>query len=584
MKRFIGGLLAALLLVCGNGVTAQAAVNDFRFTSLTADYYLSADSEGRSTLRTVEKLVAEFPNRNQNHGIERAIPTKYDGHAVGLSMVSIRDSNGSDVQYSTYDSGDYKVFRIGDPDKYVQGQQTYELTYLQRDVTKAFSDTQRNEFYWDVNGTKWSQPFDSVTARVHVDAKLLPTLTQDISCYSGREGSTDTCDISRNGDIITATVNDLQAGENMTIAIGFTLGTFRGYQPSLLDILFGIWIVILVVSSIVGFIMLFWVSFRYSRLSNRTKELDPIATEYIPPKDSSVLVSFQIGDGTKADATAQLIDLAVRHYITITQTSEKSVWKQAEYELEIVRSTDDLRSEEKEFINTLFGSATIGTKLATKSLKNNYSVASKLRKNATGLTKRIKAELDLRHEDKAVSASFKRIGVITSIIGVLLVSPLLLIAGLITLVCGYAIKPLTDKGLELRRYLAGLKKYIELAEKDRIKQLQSPEGAAKTGVTIKGDSDKKLITLYERTLPYAVLFGQEKDWNKQLAVYYENNGSTPDWYVGSTAFNAAVFTSAMNDFSSSMNSYGASSSSSSGGSSGGGSSGGGGGGGGGGGW
>jgi uncharacterized membrane protein len=161
---------------------------------------------------------------------------------------------------------------------------------------------------------------------------------------------------------------------------------------------------------------------------------------------------------------------------------------------------------------------------------------------------------------------------------------MLLIAALVALGCGWTIRPLTDKGLELRRYLAGLKQYIELAEKDRLKVLQSPEGAAKTGVTISGDGDKKLIKLYERTLPYAVLFGQEKEWNKQLAVRYESTGSSPDWYVGHSAFNAAVFTSSMNDFSSSMNSYGASSSSSSGGSSGGGSSGGGGGGGGGGGW
>lgn len=584
MKKIALVLLAGLVTLFGQVPVAHASVNDFSFSSFEADYYLSADSEGRSTLKTVEKLTAEFPHFNQNHGIERAIPTKYDGHSTSLSMVSITDASGKAIAYSTYDSNDNKVFRIGDADTYVQGQQTYVLTYTQRDVTKAFGDNNQNEFYWDTNGTQWGQSFGSVTARVHVDSKLLPTLTSNKACYFGPEGSNKRCDITRSGDVLTARVENLAAGENMTVAIGFTLGTFGSYKPSLADILAGIWVATIFVSSIVGFVLIFWVSYRYSRLSNRTRELAPIPAEYVPPKGTSILVASQIGDGTKADTTAQLIDLAVRHYITITQISEKSLWKQAEYELEIVKSAQDLKDEEKTFIQTLFGDTAIGTKLATKTLKNNYTVAASLRKNTTELTKRIKGDLELRHKDEAASRSLKRPGLIIIAVSVVLLSPLLLIAGLIALLSGYGIRPLTDKGLELRRYLAGFKEYIELAEKDRLKVLQSPEGAAKTGISISGEGDKKLIKLYERTLPYAVLFGQEKEWNKQLALYYENTGSTPDWYVGHSAFNAAVFTSAMNDFSGSMNSYGASSSSSSGGSTGGGSSGGGGGGGGGGGW
>lgn len=93
------------------------------------------------------------------------------------------------------------------------------------------------------------------------------------------------------------------------------------------------------------------------------------------------------------------------------------------------------------------------------------------------------------------------------------------------------------------------------------------------------------MKLYERVLPYAMLFGQEAEWNKQLGAYYEYINSQPDWYQGnSTAFNAAIFVGAMSSFSTSTTTYTISSSSSSSGSSGGGSSGGGGGGGGGGGW
>ena len=51
-------------------------------------------------------------------------------------------------------------------------------------------------------------------------------------------------------------------------------------------------------------------------------------------------------------------------------------------------------------------------------------------------------------------------------------------------------KVLTDKGLALRRYLAGLKMYIEVAETERLKMLQSPEG---DGVIAAAGSDSKVI-------------------------------------------------------------------------------------------
>lgn len=584
MKQLMRGLLLATLVVMSAATGAHASTNDFTFKSLHADYYLGADSEGRSTLRTIETLVAVFPERDQNHGIERAIPKSYDGHPTSLKILSVADKTGASLPYSTYDSNGHEVLRIGDADRYVHGEQTYVITYVQRDVTKYFPDVPDHEFYWDVNGTQWQQPFDEVSATVRTDKNITPTLNKKVACYQGVEGSTERCEISENGNVITAKATNLWAGENMTIAVGFTSGTFRGYEPSLWDRIVGIWIVLTIITSVIGFVAIFWLAYRYSKLSNRSSELQPIAAEYIPPKDTSVLVSAQIADGARADATAQLIDLAVRHYITISQTAEKSLFKQAEYDLEIVKPVGDLREEERNFVLTMFGDVAVGTVLPTKTLKQNYGMYSKLQSNAAQLTKRIKDSLGLRAKDEVVSRSFKRIGLIFIFIGVLTISPLLFIAGIVAYGCGWGITPLTDEGLALRRYLAGLKMYIEYAEKDRIKALQSPEGVEKTGVKIKDGHDKKLVRLYEKTLPYAVLFGQEKEWNKQLAVRYEESGAAPSWYVGHSAFNAAVFSSAMSDFTGSMNSYGSSTSASTGGSSGGGSSGGGGGGGGGGGW
>jgi uncharacterized membrane protein len=76
-------------------------------------------------------------------------------------------------------------------------------------------------------------------------------------------------------------------------------------------------------------------------------------------------------------------------------------------------------------------------------------------------------------------------------------------------------------------------------------------------------------------------YGQEKSWNKQFGVYYQQENQAPYWYAGNYAvFDATSFSDSMNNFSS----VASQSDSSDGGSYGGGYSGGGGGGGGGGGW
>lgn len=143
--------------------------------------------------------------------------------------------------------------------------------------------------------------------------------------------------------------------------------------------------------------------------------------------------------------------------------------------------------------------------------------------------------------------------------------------------------PLTMSGAELRDYLKGVKLYLTVAEEERFRMLQSPEGALKTQVT--SPEGGEIVKIYEKLLPFAVLWGVEDEWAKVLGTYYENLQTQPQWYGGATAFNAGYFAASVGSFAAaSAASYSGSaastSSSSSGGSGGGGFSGGGGGGGG----
>ncbi len=587
MRRvfFALGLVSLLLVPAGQ---AAAGVNDFVISNFHADYYLSQDSDGRSQLKTVEQITAQFPDTNQNHGIERALPAKYDGHKTSLQVLSVTNGAGQSRPYTVRDAGELTVLRIGSPDVFVHGAQTYEITYSQRDVTKYFNDTDSDEFYWDTNGTAWQQPFSTLTATVHVDKALASKLSGKHSCYQGAIGLSQACTITKHKDSDGTVTYDVSAtraltiGENVTFAIGFAPHTFAAYSASPLErvlsiiaVLFGLSLLLI---SPIAIGLLIWFFIHYRRNKYRKGDMGSIAVEYIPPKDTSVLVAAKVFGENKGDPkAAQLVDLAVRHYIKIYQTEEKSMLHAAEYEIELVKPHADLLPEEQAFITTLFGGK---SRVAIKDMKRDTSLHTSFVRNDQELSKSlVSPRYALYEKDIEEQHWFRRAALITGILGVLLLSPLMLVAAAVAFGFSFTTQQVSAKGLALERYLYGLREYIKLAEADRLKMLQSPEGAEKVGVSVDGKDPMQLVKLYERVLPYAVLFGEEKGWNEQLGNLYQQANVQPVWYVGPAAFNAAVFSSAISSFSSS-----ASYSSSSGGSGGGGFSGGGGGGGGGGGW
>lgn len=579
MKNFIWVAFSTLVMSVLLAPIVQAAnLNNFTITDYDIKYNLSKDDSGRSTLKTTETITANFPP-NQNRGIERAIPRYYKDHPTSLDIVSVEDETGKSLKHTTYNSNDNLVVRIGDKDRYVSGSKTYVITYDQRDVTSNLAD--KDEFYWDTNGTGWRVPIEQLSVTLNLDSSVADAFDGNMKCYQGRYGASQECQLMGENGEFTVAATDLSRSENITVALGFQADTFAEYELSLFGKLLAGWVLLQIVLSVVAFGLIIWLAVRYSRRSMRRKEHDPIAPEYLPPKDSSIEISAKLmGHNSFA---AQIIDLAVRHYIKIREVKAKTFWVPAEYELEVVKSIDDLRTEEREFMRDLFsGRVTVGSKLNMKTLRNNTAVYRSFQDNTKKNKDLIRGKYALRHKQPDHSAWFKRTGFVLLGLGIITLSPMLLLVSLVAFIQAYTLWPLTDKGLALIRYLKGLKMYIKAAEAERLKMLQSPEGAEKVGDT---SDEGKLVKLYERVLPYAVLFGVEKDWNKQLGVLYESTDTQPDWYSGyhGAAFSGAAFSNAMSSFNSASN-YSSQSSSSSGGSSGGGFSGGGGGGGGGGGW
>ncbi|MBF4572363.1 DUF2207 domain-containing protein [Herbiconiux sp. VKM Ac-1786] len=601
-------------------------VNDFSFDSFDARYDLGIDDDGHSTLRTTETFVARFPESDQNRGIQRAIPRVYQGHPTDLELVSVTDGDGTPRDYETETDDENLVVTIA-ADDYVHGEQTYVLTYTQRDVTAYFANTDDDEFYWDTNGTLWKQPFTEHRTTTVVAPELVDALTGDTGCFVGEEGSTAQCEIvEAQGDptaefgtdtgsgagsgsandgtveideaiadgaaVFTTDNQNLAAGENVTIGIAFAPGTFTERETGYLSAPSG-WIqlvaVVLAIATAIAALV-----HRLTRLRD-AKGRPVIVPEYTPPRGEDLLIASVVTKRTNRAAAASFVDYAVRRVLQIVEQTEPGLFgPSTQYWLQL-KSADTLNPNERELAAALFGPGLAPgswrelKKKDAQLAKEIYALLQKTRKRARTegyLGRSVTGIGSLLLIAAIVLAAVGFVtGIVTGEAGLGGGLPVLMVVLLFVLMVFTGIvafrTPLTQKGAELRDYIAGIEMYVKWAEEERFRVLQSPEGALRTGVD--APDWGQVVKLYEKLLPYAVLLNLETEWAKVLGTYYESLGSQPDWYGGSGAFNAALFASSMSSLSStSASAYsGSSSSSSSGFSGGGGSSGGGGGGGGG---
>ena len=112
---------------------APASVQDFAYDSFEADYYLVRGAGGKSRLFTTEKIVARFPDFDQNKGIVRSIPKADSGVPHDTEVVSVTGAGGAPIPWWIEEDEDFVYVLTGD-DSYVRGPQTYVISYTMSDV------------------------------------------------------------------------------------------------------------------------------------------------------------------------------------------------------------------------------------------------------------------------------------------------------------------------------------------------------------------------------------------------------------------------------------------------------------------
>ncbi len=569
--KFVLSIVVAFAVILLQAIPVHADVNNFVINDFSAEYVLQNDVTGGS-LETYEKIDLTFSD--QNHGIFRYVPKDYKGYSTKLEIRSVA-RDGVAEPYTTYTENDNLVLKIGDPSVTITGSHSYEIKYYQERIVNFEEGA---EFYWDVNGNGWQQPFENVSAKLSF--KGFDFSAQEIACYTGYQGASGKdCSYSVSDEMVSfTTTRSLSAGEGLTVAASLPEGVFAEptWKDTLRDNIENI------IGIFLGILGLIYALMIWNKYGKDYKKSGVIIPEYEPPKDLSpaevgMMADFRVDS---RDLSATLIDLAVRKYVRLHENEKKVFFvKSKSYSVELINTDfSGLKSHEKDLLEGIFGDAVMSGLTVDLSKLNKTQMSTHVQKSRENIRQ------DLINKHGMIESKIPRslvvsiflviaFGILAFVLksGGFFVGLVLFAAGVFF--AGIFMQRRNHAGVEAYEKIMGLKLYMDVAEKQRLKMMQSVDRPYA--------APEKTVHLFEKLLPYAVALGVERSWAKQFDGIMKEN---PQWITSNsaTAFSSAHLASSITSVSSNFSSSFSTTTSS--GSSGGGSSGGGGGGGGGGGW
>ena len=379
--------------------------------------------------------------------------------------------------------------------------------------------------------------------------------------------------------ILTFETSNLSPRENLTFAVAFTPKTFN--VPDLPKN-YALVIITLIVTLICAVIITI-IALIYFKKAHKKKEYKKglfEAPQYTPPKGLEVAESAGLYiKQTKNPYVATLLELAVSGKITIVKGEPTKVLKKDTWAIKL-NNISDLTGSQTDLLKLLNGGQELNkaddgmiqikkhtpTSTLAALSRDYYKDANKKLKGAGYLESSTLADkMNLTTSSSVGGKKVSSGGVIAIIIimaafvvplfsilpnvifsalsgtnidlehGIVvgkeflpIVIPIIIIAtviaSIILISTTVKYKKYTEKGLDTANYLDGLYLYINMAEADRLKFLQSAKGA---------DTSKEgIVKLYEKLLPYACLFGLEESWLSELGKYCKEIDYSPTWYGG----------------------------------------------------
>jgi uncharacterized membrane protein len=562
-------LLSALAATSiGSGAAPAPAYAQSAFEQIDA-YRVDIRIEPDGALLITEDIHYDFGDE-ERHGIFRDIPTRlrYDDEqdrVYPLDVESVTGSPGTPAQYEVEGGpGGITRIRIGDPDRTISGQHSYQIVYRVESALNGFPD--HDELYWNAIGTDWAAPISSSEVTVHVPGESSADI--EIACFAGPDGSQLACDAARvEGQQATFSNGLLGSFEGLTVVVGFPKGlvpepvpvleTRRSLQRAFtVDALRLGAAGALLAAVIAGLVWLVWRQGRDVRWRGSPVEVvfggkqgqqrvplfegGAYAIEYTPPDD---LRPGQVGtllDETAhpLDVSATIVDLATRGYLRIEEIPKTWWFGKSDWNLVRLpapeRDKRELLRYEELLLDGLFED---GEEVKLSSLKRKFY-------------KRMDKVQDALYSDAVKRGWFKRSpektrGFWTAVaVGALIASIALVVAAAkwttfaivpIPLVLGALLLLMlrgrmprrTAKGTAALRRTLGFREFIETAE------------------TRRAEFAEKAVLFYEY-LPFAIVFGCVDRWADAFEGLALPEAS---WYSSTHAFSAVAFADTMDGFS-----------------------------------
>ena len=525
-RAFLFFALSLLIFIRADLVSAESIY------SFDVEINVSQDS----SFLVKEKILYNFGNL-QKHGIIRSIPLTDVG---SVKVVGVVDGSSNVSRYETSKKGGYLKIKIGDPDKTITGSRLYTISYEVKDGLRFFKD--HDELYWNVTGNEWPVPISAAQIAIRLPGSVSDD-DLEFDCYTGSLGSKEkSCVWQRdnNGKIVFRSFRQLNLSEGLTVVLGWPKDIVK--RPLLPFWIKQNWPMGL---PILIFIFLFFYWWQRGRDFPVKK---PIMALYEPPQGLKpayvgAILRQKVGP---LEVCATIIDLAVRGYLKIREIEKTGIaglFGKNDYEIIRIKDfqeTSDLSEYEYDLLRTYFLESSNESGIKLSQVKLDIRPFSKLvLAGATG-------EGYFVSNPETTRKFFMSVGVViialawffggNSVYG-FLANPLFLMAcllsGLVFIIFSLVMPKRSKKGAEVYWQILGFKEYIDKAEKYRL-QFAEKEN------------------LFEKYLPYAIVFGSVNKWAAAFEGIYKN---PPSWYEGRYpgSFSTLVFASSFNHAVSSMN-------------------------------
>ncbi len=508
--RWIAGILLAALATCQQPLWSQ---NDWSI----ADFDVAIELQPDGTLDVQETITAEFPR--PKHGIFREIPIHYavgaHQYSLRFRLVEVTDQAGAPWPKKVRHKSNLVEIRIGDPDVTVGGKQVYRIRYT---VQRAIIwEGEHAVLRWNATGTEWRVPIGSAKVTVRLPR---PLAADDLVCdaWTGRYGARgrDFRYTQLDERTLRFETDGLGPQEGISIDVAMPQeflprppwGTRLGWWLSD-NFVYGVFLACL--ATCLG---------AWYLLGRDLPGRETIVVAYHPPDGFSPAESGTLIDERVdlRDISATLIDLAVRGYLRIEEVDSAEVVK-TDFRFVKLRDGTDLKPFEQTLVNKLFaGQASV---LLSDLKEKFYPVLPTIRSQLyQALTQ---AQYFDGNPDR-IRTRFAVAGVLIlalvlglaaafqfGLVGRVFPIPLIVAAALSLLVVGIVSRFMPRKtrtGRIAWEQIRGLEEFIRRAEVDDL------QAAEKRGV-------------FERLLPYAIMFGLTERWARAFADMYRE---PPNWY------------------------------------------------------